>query len=240
MDFLTQVNRDVQQILSSDFATNITFTPPLGAPVTITGYTSKHYLEVDNKGFISVSGKKAYVDVSIKALEHAGYITRNSNGNLLSFEKHLVTFTDGTGHTRTYIIQTGDSAADENVGIIKFTLGFYNAGTPPARIIYGWMDVRIYVIIANPLPMPNPNQTLDNGDAIPLYYSLNSDRTLTIPYLIQYPNCGFLQPFILNNREAGNVVYNNTNATFSIPLPGGMNNGNNIEFNARVPIFNLP
>src|ERR1017187_6306615 len=114
MDFLTQVNKDVKQILTTDFGANITFTPPLGAPVTIIGYRSKHYLEVDNNGFISVSGKKAHVTISIKSLENAGYITRNSNGNLLSFEKHLVTFADGTGHVKTYIIQAGESAADED------------------------------------------------------------------------------------------------------------------------------
>ena len=237
MDF---VARDAQQILAADFSGNITFTPPLGAPVTVKGYRSKHYMEVDQNGFISVSGKKAHVTVSIAALVNAGYITRNSGGDLLSFDRHLVTFADGTGQVKTYIIQAGESAADEDTGTIRFVLGYYNAGTPPSRVIYGYMPVKIYANIANPLPIPNPNQTLDNGDQIPLYYSLNADRTLTIPYLIQYANCGFIQPFILNGRTIPDIAYDTATATFSNARHGGINNGNEIEFNARVPIFNLP
>lgn len=240
MNLLTTVNRDIQQILSTDFAQNIIFTPPLGVPVTVTGYAGKHSINVNELGFITVNSKEARITITEAFLVAKGYITRGSDDNLLSFAGHLVTWTDVSEKTMTYIVQKGKSAPDETVGTISFVLGYYKVGTPPpARIIYGWSDC---VVKANIVSVVDPLnvQVLGNGDTIPLEYVRNNDGTITIPYLALYPGINILTPFMLNSRPIQGMLFNPSTGTFNNAAHGGFNIGNKTEFNATLPIFTIP
>ncbi len=237
-NFKQQVAADVRRILSIDFAQDITFQPPLGAPVTISGYAGNHAYDVDLKGYVIGSSKKAHVTITEAALLAEGYITRNSAGDILTFAGHLVTFTDQSGLTKTYIIQKGESRANESIGTLTFTLGYVNTGDVPGRVIYGWSTYKVMANIVATLPDPVPMQALGNGDMIPLVYVLNPDRTLTIPYLALYPGIEVLTPFMLNNRPVQGMPY--ADGTFNNGAKGGFNVGNQTEFNATLPIFTIP
>lgn len=240
MNFKVRISQDLARVLSSDIAQSITFTPPIGAPVTITGYASKHSLLVNELGFIQVNSKKASISVMESALIAVGYPTRNTDGSLMTFARHLITFTDVSGLTVTYIVQEGDRRSNESLGILMFTLGVYQPIVPlPVRTIYGWRACPIQVVIVsvvNPLNV----QILGNGDTIPVEYVLNEDGTLTIPYLISVPGIQVLVPFVLNNNPIGNMPYDSMTGTFNgASISRGFRVGNQISFNASLPVYLL-
>lgn len=119
------VARDIKQILTTDFAQDIIFTPPGGSPITISGYASKHSIDVNEIGFVSVNMKKGHVTVTEQTLLAAGYTTRDGNDSLITFEGHLVTYTDASGRPKTYLIQKGGGKFDEATGMIILILGNY-------------------------------------------------------------------------------------------------------------------
>lgn len=126
-NFQTQIGKDIQRILTTDIAQDIILTPLSGSPVTVSGYASKHSIDVNDIGFVSVNLKKAYIDVTEKSLKDKGIITRDSSNNLLDFDGYLVTYTDMSNQTKTYIVQKGQSKPDESTGHIIMILGYYKA-----------------------------------------------------------------------------------------------------------------
>lgn len=128
MDFLSTVQRDLQTITTTDFATHITITPPGGTPVIVPGYAGKHSIDVDQIGFRTINSKKAHCSIMEQELLKAGYTTRvstDANADLITFEKHTVSWKDVSGQTRTYIVQQGGSKPNETVGLIVFILGYF-------------------------------------------------------------------------------------------------------------------
>ncbi|MBX2906161.1 MAG: hypothetical protein KF744_08995 [Taibaiella sp.] len=177
-DMTARVARDVRRITTRDFAIPLTFQPPGGSAVTVKGYQSKVQWDVSEPGsggltYITANTKKVYCSVSEAELTDAGYVTRDSNGNLITFKGHLVTCTDVGGQELTYIIQKGQSRADETVGHITFILGYYELPSVPGKVIMGWKQASITAqIVVTP---DGSTQTLNNGDVIALQYALNND-----------------------------------------------------------------
>ena len=237
-NYKQQISKNLAQVTQIDIAQDIIFTPPIGRPVTVKGWGSKHFLAVNEIGFISVTTKKATVTIMESVLLAAGYTTRDLNGNLLTFAKHLITYTDVSGQTMTYIVQDGESRRNEDLGMLSFTLGYFATGTPP-RTIYGWKDYKIYADVVATVD-PFAEQVIGNGDTIPLQYALNSDGTLTIPYLISIPGIQVLTPFMVNNDPYADMPYNRSTGTFDATIPRrGFRIGNKILFNASLPIYTL-
>lgn len=235
-----QIKKDLTQIYKTDNGQDITFAPPIGAPVTVSGYASKHSVIVNEIGFINVNTNKVSVTVMEQVLLDAGYTTRNPDGSLMTFSRHLITFTDVSGLTVTYIVQDGDRRSNQSLGVLMFTLGVYQPIITPVRPVYGW---KAYKIIVHVVSVVNPLnvQVIGNGDTIPVEYVLNDDNTLTIPYLIGVPGIEVLTPFMLNNNSIGNMPYDNTTGTFNgTPIRNTFRVGNNISFNASLPIYILP
>ena len=239
-NFKLQIQRDLVQVTTTDIGQDLTFTPPIGAPVTVSGYASKHSIVVNELGFVSVNTKKVSITVMESVLIAAGYVTRNSDGSLMTFTRHLITFTDVSGLTVTYIVQESDRLADESLGMLKFTLGVYQPRVTPTRTIYGWKVYKVNVLVVavvNPLNV----QVLGNGDTIPAEYVLNSDGTLTVPYLISVPGIEVLTPFLRNNNSIGNMPYDGVTGTFDgVPVRVVFKIGDVISFNASLPIYILP
>ena len=243
---LARVAKDIQRILTTDFAQDVIFTPPLGAPITVSGYVGKHAVTLNELGFAQVNSNQAQCTVTEKSLEAKGYITRDSNGDLLNFNNHLITWTDVSNQTKTYMVQKGKSGPDESVGSIVFTLGYYKVGTPPpTRIIYGWKACKVLInLVAS--PDPTHTQVLGNGDVIPLEYALNGDGTLTVPYFALYPGIDVLTPFIDNNSTIADdntpitAIYNKGTNKFDLSAYGGFSYGDKIQVNATLPIFVIP
>lgn len=127
MNFLNQVSKDIQQILSNDFAQNIIMqTPDLTIdPKTVLGTAGKHSLQVGELGFITINSTKAHCCIPEKNMINAGIVTREINGNMITFAGFLITWTDVSGQTKTYIVQKGNSRPDESVGTVVFTLTDY-------------------------------------------------------------------------------------------------------------------
>lgn len=135
----------------------------------------------------------------------------------------------------------------------------YEDGTPVVVTIYRWQDCLISVILIDAIPPNAPTQQLANGAVIPIYYVLNGDGTLTIPYLAAPapPSIltieNILTPFLMNNDPyamstdvADGVRYATANGatlppgTFDFSYFGGFATGQNIQFNASCPITVSP
>lgn len=247
MDFLQQVKKDIQQITTTDFATSIVFTSPLGESKTVKGYAGKHSLNVNEIGFVTVNSKECYCNVSEQTLLNAGYITRDSNGNLISFAKHLVNWTDVSGQNKTYIIQNGQSKSDETVGLLVFTLAYFKTPDTPTRIIIGWTKARILADVVS--VNTGQNQTLANGDVIPLQYvpfdpiydvdnNIIAYKKIAIPYLISVPGINILTTFMIDNQPIQNYTY--SAGTFDNSENGGfIPDENSVAFDAAIPIWNF-
>lgn len=108
---------------------------------------------------------------------------------------------------------------------------------PPVITLYGW---KVCAIIVEVVVIPDGStQLLDNGDVIPIQYALNMDGTLTILELISAIGIAVLTPFIIDGINIPSILYDGTTGTFDNSVGGGFSIGNNISFNASLPL-NIP
>lgn len=214
------------------FAVPVIFSVTNG--VTVTSKTCNavvvlHGLFIDEKGMAIVS-PTSRIMVSEAALVAAGFPTRDTN-NRLVLKDDTVTFTTVSSNIQaTFVIRM--AIGNDFTGMVSCTLGEVGNVTPPGRIIIGWIPSSVTVnITATPGPA---TQVLANGDVILTDYSMNADRTLTIPYMAGY---SALSKFYLNGREIQDVVYTKAAGKFSNAAHGGFNNGNQIKFDASIPVW---
>jgi hypothetical protein len=106
---------------------------------------------------------------------------------------------------------------------------------PRTRIAYGWKVCPIYVLLVSVVD-PLDTQVLGNGDTIPKQYVVNLDGTITIPYLASYPNIVVLVPFMIWNQTVDTITIDYTNGKIT-NTAGGFIVGNEIEFNASLPLY---
>jgi hypothetical protein len=106
---------------------------------------------------------------------------------------------------------------------------------PRTRIAYGWKVCPIYVLLVDVVD-PLDTQVLANGDTIPKQYVVNDDGTITIPYLASYPNIVVLVPFMIWNQTFDTITIDYTNGKIT-NTNGGFIVGNEIEFNASLPLY---
>lgn len=186
-----------------------------------------HGLYVDENGIAKVS-PTSRIMVSELALMAVNYPTRDTNKKLV-LKDNAVTFTDDiTGAQVTFVIRM--AIGNDKTGLISCTLGESGIMTPPGRTIIGWIPASI---IANITATPGVStQALPNGDVILTDYSMNGNRTLTVPYMVSYAT---LSTFLLNGRPIQDIQYTKSNGTFNNGLHGGFNNGNNIKFDGVIP-----
>jgi hypothetical protein len=120
---------------------------------------------------------------------------------------------------------------------IALDLGvFITVPIPPrTRIAYGWKVCPIYVLLVSVVD-PLDTQVLGNGDTIPKQYVVNLDGTITIPYLASYPNIVVLVPFIIWNQTVDTITIDYTTGKIT-NTAGGFIVGNEIEFNASLPLY---
>jgi hypothetical protein len=120
---------------------------------------------------------------------------------------------------------------------IALDLGvFITVPIPPrTRIAYGWKVCPIYVLLIDVVD-PTQTQQLGNGDIIPKQYVVNDDGTITIPYLASYPNIVVLVPFMIWNQTVDTITIDYTNGIIT-NTAGGFIVGNEIEFNASLPLY---
>ena len=83
---------------------------------------------------------------------------------------------------------------------------------------------------------PLDTQVLANGDTIPKQYVVNDDGTITIPYLASYPNIVVLVPFMIWNQTFDTITIDYTDGKIN-NTNGGFIVGNEIEFNASLPLY---
>jgi hypothetical protein len=106
---------------------------------------------------------------------------------------------------------------------------------PRTRIAYGWKVCPIYVLLVSVVD-PLDTQVLGNGDTIPKQYVVNLDGTITIPYLASYPNIVVLVPFMIWNQTVDTITIDYTTGKIT-NTAGGFIVGNEIEFNASLPLY---
>jgi hypothetical protein len=106
---------------------------------------------------------------------------------------------------------------------------------PRTRIAYGWKVCPIYVLLVDVVD-PLDTQVLANGDTIPKQYVVNDDGTITIPYLASYPNIVVLVPFMIWNQTFDTITIDYTNGKIT-NTNGGFIVGNEIDFNASLPLY---
>lgn len=106
--------------------------------------------------------------------------------------------------------------------------------------IYIWKVCPVMVIV-KAIPDPLNTQTLGNGVVIPIEYALNSDGTLTIPYLSDTAGVTINVPFVINNQDVDTVIYEyrtpENDWAFNNDDGGGFNEDNVIQFNASLPLI---
>jgi hypothetical protein len=225
--------RDTKRILTdgAGFAIPVLFTTPGGTITkTINAIPIKHSTAIDGYGATAI-GKTARVNVSEEALNDADYPVRNDD-TTIALKDHRVTWTDSSNIAYTYVIDR--IMPSRTFGNIVCILGDYTTGSEPKRIVT-WKACRIRANIVE-TPDPEQTQTLDNGDVIPLEYSVNEDFTITIPYLISVTGITVLTPFMLNENPYQNEPY--SNGTFNHSGSGqGFKVGDEVEFNASLPIY---
>jgi hypothetical protein len=120
---------------------------------------------------------------------------------------------------------------------LELITGFYAPDLPVEfpLVSYIWKVCPINVqVVASADPLVT--QTLGNGDVIPLQYELNPDGTLTIPYLTSLAGIVVLTPFMLDNAEISIMPYDLMSGTFDPTIIGGFVIGNQISFNASLPL----
>ena len=231
MSLLEQLRRAGQQVTTGGIAEPIIFTTPGGSVnVTIKGMAIKHHLGVNGETGMRVNSKNARVTISEAVLTAAGYTVRNSNKEV-ALTNHRVTWADSSGTVWVYTI--AETFPDETLGmIVCFLKDCITLPNPPKKII-AWKPAKILAVIADELGPDE--QTLDNGDAIPLYYPLNEDGTLTISYVI---NMSVLTPFMLDEANIQDQPYNKSTGTFNPQTTVGVFlKGNRIAFNAVIPFY---
>lgn len=224
----------VQQVTTDTggFATPVIFSVTNGMTTTVktcNAVVILHGLYIDERG-ISMVAPTSRIMVSELALKALSFPTRDTNYKL-ALKGAAVTFTDST--TGQQVIFTIKMAVGNDfTAMVSCTLEQSGIMTPAGRLIIGWMPGSI---IANITATPGSGtQTLANGDIIPTDYSMNSDRTLTIPYMVGY---SALSSFFLNGREIQDVAYTKATGTFSNAGHGGFNNTNTIKFDGSIPIW---
>ena len=119
MDLMQQMSTDVQQILTTDFATPILFTPPSPAlSKTCMAVQVKTNLRFSMDG-TPVNSKTTRLTVSEGALVAAGLTVRNANKEVLMVG-WKVSYTDVQNNTWTATIR--QNIAGETNGIITLML----------------------------------------------------------------------------------------------------------------------
>lgn len=114
--------------------------------------------------------------------------------------------------------------------VYKLSIGRDNEGKVTINQIYITPQNTIVAPVRAELtqtPNKSITQLLNNGINIPLQYSINKDRTLTIPYMIGKTYAG---SFMLNNREM-DVDFDSKTGTFKKIF----NTGSTIVFTANIP-----
>lgn len=125
MGLLDIAKADAQKFTSNtaEFGVQIRFdsndSPP--ATATVGGTSTKHHLAVNREG-APYKGKVASVTVAEGLLTAAGYPVRNAR-NEVDLKGHKVTWTDSTGTSVTYTIDSW--VPDERLGLIVCILGNY-------------------------------------------------------------------------------------------------------------------
>lgn len=231
---MQQISGDIARILgdAGGFAIPVIFSVTNGKMVTaktVNAVVTVHGLYINEQGVAVMTGT-ARIMVSESNLVAAGFPVRNDK-NALALKGDTVTFTDTvTGIQSTWVIN--QQFGNNMTGLITCTLGAFGAVTPPGRLIIGWMPAPIEVFVtATP---GTGTQTLANRDVILTDYSMNMDRTLTIPYMVGYQA---LTSFLINGREIQSIIYSKPSGTFSNAKAGGFNNSNRIKFDASIPIW---
>lgn len=135
MGLTAQAKADIERITSNlgEWAVPIQFQVPSGAfdftfdptfngaqIVTLNGLHTKHHLGINPENGLRVNVKNASVTVSEKFFTDAGYIVRNSQGEI-SMRDHQVAVKDSTGTVCLYLVR--EWFPDETVGLIVFILG---------------------------------------------------------------------------------------------------------------------
>lgn len=127
---------------------------------------------------------------------------------------------------QTKVIEVGPVPVQETIS--------FGDPLPPVVTLYGW---KVCAIIVKVVVTPDGStQLLDNGDVIPIQYALNMDGTLTIPELISAIGIAVLTPFIIDGINIPSILYDGTTGTFDNSAGGGFSIGNNISFNASLPL----
>lgn len=235
MSLVSQARNDVAKFTSNsnDFATPIIFTVTDGELITtatINGIASKHFFRLTDTGLI-VNSKNAHVTVSELILNEASYPVRNKN-NEVALVKHRVTWADISGVQATYTI--AEAFPNEMTGLIRCVLGDFKQKTPPGRLIIGW---KVCEVVAEVVETPNPLrlQTLGNGEVIRIEYALNGDgKTITIPYMA---GMEILTPFMVDSFPDQSMPFDDTTGKFGNTTDKFFIVGNQIAFNASLPIY---
>lgn len=230
---MATIRTDVQRITTGAFAVPVIFTVVGGMTVlsvTCQAIAICHHLTVNEYGQAVNNGKIARVTVSEYALNALSYPVRNSSGKI-NLINHRVTWTDLNGNQVTFVIR--EQYPDETTGAIVCMLGEYGIVTPPGRTIVSWIGAPFAISIVDTVD-PSVKQTLANGDIINVQYAINMDGTVTVPYLVGYV---MLTPFMIDNNSIQDEVYNISTGTFDNSKYGGFVVGNQIAFNASIPVW---
>lgn len=235
MGLIGNIQQDAQRITTdlSGFAVPILFSITNGETVVskqCKGTAFKHHLSISEQGTV-VNSRNARVTISELELIAQGFPVRDSN-NRVALKNCMVTWTDISGIQATYTIR--EQYPNEVTGLIVCQLGEYGTISPPGRTIIGWI-VSPFTVEVKTSPDTAITQTLANGDVIPVEYALNTNGTLTIPYLAGYP---VLTPFMLDGSPMQSMPYDRATGTFDNSANGGFYpDVNLIAFNASIPVW---
>jgi hypothetical protein len=122
MGILEMARKDALNYLTdlNGWAVSITFNPPGGSSITLSGLHTKHHLGINGETGQKVNTKQASVTVAEQDFVNAGYVMRDASGEV-SMRDHQVAVKDSTGVICNYVVR--EWFPDESLGIIVFILG---------------------------------------------------------------------------------------------------------------------
>ena len=120
---------------------------------------------------------------------------------------------------------------------LELQTGFWDGETPPddPLINYIWKVCEVRAILTD-TPNPANTQTLANGAVIPLEYAPNLDGTFTMPYLKTTPGIALLSSFFIDNQPYPDVMLDNVTGVLDNSANGGFGVGDEIRFDASLPL----
>lgn len=124
-DILQRAYRDANRIvMQGGFQDDILLTNPANTlTVTTTGFRTKHWINYDNDGNLTVDTKNAHVCVSEADLTLKGVQVRN-NKKEVRLKDYIVQAKDNTGELKKYKVLR--NLPDETLGLIVLILGDYS------------------------------------------------------------------------------------------------------------------